>query len=918
MWCSRLDHILEPGKSKNYRDLVCETHASEISKLGYCLNHQKLAESQDMCEECTSSSQPGCPELSKQFAFFPWMNKIGFIRSGDEKVSENEEGNLRCSCCAVSLDSKYYPPCILIKPSWENFDYPPKQNWLAEAGVEAHTDDGNHSDRSRSDFVTSQCQDEQNIVENRGLQIVSDVDIDDGSGKREEEADDKCSVCDFGGKELVADGDDKLDLTLLKEQERVKEENLNTSMDHQSCDQTMVQVKFTTETPLENRPQHLEFFIDREDCRLIPVELIGTVATEDQGVPRYEVEDQGHCENQDVILDFDINIEQHDEPVLENWHGSIMTQAFLSTPDSKEEPKVGVLSVVVVETESTSVLPTEEDPVGKQYEPVAIAQATETPAEDYDHEVRATAETAREIDSDVHRESEEAIQMQSNELDVEIPIGTEIPDKESLDEAQTQGEIQTYEHRQEDPSTSSIILQVHDVNGSKPGEELIAFETITVETSNQALNNAMSLCLELNETEEEKVPDTPTSVESLHHLHKKLFLLDRKESNTEESLDGSVISETEGGEPTIEKLKSALRTERNALNALYSELEEERSSSAVAANQTMAMINRLQEEKAAMQMEALQYQRMMEEQSEYDQEALQLLNELLSKREKEKEELGKELELFRKKVQDYEAKEKMMLSRRRDSSTRSSASCSNGEDSDELSIDSNHEAKEDDSLCGIQEGGNLNTPTDAVLYLEESLAHFEEERHLILMQLKELEEKLFMLSDEEEQHFEDVKPVEYSFQENGNGYHSNNSDSENEANGIENGHSKEMNGKHHQERRIKGSKAKRLLPLFDAIVTDGEDDLANGHEQGLSPLALQKSLDAKFEMDKKLAIEEEVDHVYERLQALEADREFLKHCVGSLSKGDKGLYLLQQILDHLRDLRSVELRVSKMSDGALY
>lgn len=55
--------------------------------------------------------------------------------------------------------------------------------------------------------------------------------------------------------------------------------------------------------------------------------------------------------------------------------------------------------------------------------------------------------------------------MQSNELDVEIPIGTEIPDKESLDEAQTQEEIQTYEHRQEDTSTSSIILQVHDVNG---------------------------------------------------------------------------------------------------------------------------------------------------------------------------------------------------------------------------------------------------------------------------------------------------------------------------------------------------------------------------------------------------------------------------------------------------------------------
>ena len=80
----------------------------------------------------------------------------------------------------------------------------------------------------------------------------------------------------------------------------------------------------------------------------------------------------------------------------------------------------------------------------------------------------------------------------------------------------------------------------------------------------------------------------------------------------------------------------------------------------------MAMITRLQEEKAAMQMEALQYQRMMEEQSEYDQEALQLLNELMMKREKEKQELEEELEEYRQKVMEYEAKEKLRVLRRTD------------------------------------------------------------------------------------------------------------------------------------------------------------------------------------------------------------------------------------------------------------
>ncbi|KAL5132048.1 Myosin-binding protein 2 [Glycine soja] len=228
---------------------------------------------------------------------------------------------------------------------------------------------------------------------------------------------------------------------------------------------------------------------------------------------------------------------------------------------------------------------------------------------------------------------------------------------------------------------------------------------MSLEVKMPTVNNHLPSLLELNENEEEKVPYTPTSLESLHQLHKKLLLLERKESGTEESLDGSVISDIEGGEVTIDKLKSALKSERKALSTLYAELEEERSASAIAANQTMAMINRLQEEKAAMQMEALQYQRMMEEQSKYDHEALQLLNELMMKREKEKLELEKELEVYRKKVHEYEVTKKMMMSRRDGSmrSRTSSPSCSNAEDSDGLSIDLNHEAKEENRFYSHQD-----------------------------------------------------------------------------------------------------------------------------------------------------------------------------------------------------------------------
>ncbi|KAJ9548945.1 hypothetical protein OSB04_021488 [Centaurea solstitialis] len=243
---------------------------------------------------------------------------------------------------------------------------------------------------------------------------------------------------------------------------------------------------------------------------------------------------------------------------------------------------------------------------------------------------------------------------------------------------------------------------------------------------------------------EPRIPETPGSISSLDRPEKRLLTIERKESGAEESFDGSVMSDGGGDDPiaTVEKLKSALKAERKALHALYAELEAERGASAVAASETMAMINRLQEEKAAVQMEALHYQRMMEEQSEYDQEALQLLNDLMIKREKE-------LESCRKKVAEFEAKERMRFS--------NSASCSHSEDGDRMPVETNDQSngnRDDDSGSGF-------------LDLESSLTDFEKERLSILEQLKVLEVKLFALSDEEDPRFADVRPVDDFSDENG-------------------------------------------------------------------------------------------------------------------------------------------------------
>ncbi|KAF3497853.1 hypothetical protein DY000_02057403 [Brassica cretica] len=101
------------------------------------------------------------------------------------------------------------------------------------------------------------------------------------------------------------------------------------------------------------------------------------------------------------------------------------------------------------------------------------------------------------------------------------------------------------------------------------------------------------------------------------------------------------------GDWILHHLNRQVRLDRKSLMDLYMELDEERSASAVAANNAMAMITRLQAEKAAVQMEALQYQRMMDEQAEYDQEAVQSLSGLLVKREEDMKELEAEVEAYR-------------------------------------------------------------------------------------------------------------------------------------------------------------------------------------------------------------------------------------------------------------------------------
>ncbi|CAH8354856.1 unnamed protein product [Eruca vesicaria subsp. sativa] len=97
----------------------------------------------------------------------------------------------------------------------------------------------------------------------------------------------------------------------------------------------------------------------------------------------------------------------------------------------------------------------------------------------------------------------------------------------------------------------------------------------------------------------------------------------------------------------VRLLEEAVEEERSARSALIVELEEERAASASAADEAMAMIQRLQADKASLEMEGKQYERMIEEKFAYDEEEMNILKEILFKREREKHFLEKELEIYK-------------------------------------------------------------------------------------------------------------------------------------------------------------------------------------------------------------------------------------------------------------------------------
>lgn len=365
-----------------------------------------------------------------------------------------------------------------------------------------------------------------------------------------------------------------------------------------------------------------------------------------------------------------------------------------------------------------------------------------------------------------------------------------------------------------------------------------------------------------------------SSTVGMQMLQKRISL-ERNESGLE-SLDGSIVSEIEG-ENVVDRLKRQVEYDKKLMSSLYKELEEERNASAIAANQAMAMITRLQEEKANLHMEALQCLRMLEEQSEYDDDALQKANDLITEKDKEIQDLEAELEFYRINFPNAYTTDNLVENSVKERDIRV------------VHLESNQIGKigYGNLVAGkpdIQEKVGSEGSTYNNLLLE-----FEDEKLNIMQCLKKLENMLHLFSN------------------NGVKMDLNNS----EDFGTQGSFSSGTNDLDLDKRKLEDGEDHASLPGEDAHADD--DHLPSLTDPSFDKESSELDLNGRnsllaTEMADFAFLRNEVSNLNKRMEALEADKNFLEYTINSLRKGEEGLQFVQEIASHLRELRKIETR----------
>ncbi|XP_027365495.1 uncharacterized protein LOC113872267 [Abrus precatorius] len=133
------------------------------------------------------------------------------------------------------------------------------------------------------------------------------------------------------------------------------------------------------------------------------------------------------------------------------------------------------------------------------------------------------------------------------------------------------------------------------------------------------------------------------------------FTDNQEESTKEESLKEENLKEDnlEDDMFDVMSLRKLVKMERQRFNAACAEIEKERVAASSAAEETMAMILRLQSEKSAVEIQAKQFRRVVEQKQEYDLEVIESLRWTVVQLEMQKNLLEDRLGVYKEKLRQF-------------------------------------------------------------------------------------------------------------------------------------------------------------------------------------------------------------------------------------------------------------------------
>ncbi|XP_042977335.1 myosin-binding protein 1-like isoform X2 [Carya illinoinensis] len=839
--CSRIDHLLGNEKPKFYQHMLCSNHRSEISSLISCHIHGKLVSGSGMCEDCLLSftmKNNSSQETHRLLVSILGMDLVGYgfqsTLQNDDFISSSKSTKL-CSCCNKPWRSRQKAQRL-------------QQLKLPMSGLSSnYIHLSSHSQLNRRHRL-KKIRDKFFGLETSHLLGKSGFDslLHVGYSKLKITFDSEYEVPfidDDGGGHVIPKksepkGDSKVQCTSKTPTKTIpKGLDLKQPTHHYNPMSLLVDPSVQ---PDVSQPQDMEF-------------LVSNVAT-DHGLSELN------------WLQVNQKFDPYALPELTSLD-DIPQVANVMEVSSGESTK-GSLMLSHFQR-SNSIAPVELITLDDNHPSVeASAEKYATGTSDLGHvsineneEVLNSVCTAYGTSTHADQVIKDPAIMKSIHLDPRDVCKSVINDKE----------IEIYDIVTGQPIGREID-RVNEELKLLPSHDFFAEQIILSSSSTSPVVHGC----------DEQTIDTLNSNGNLT-LQKSVFV----ESGLE-SWDAS-LSQIEG-ENLLDKLKQQVDKDRKCIRDLYKELEEERNASEIATNQAMAMITRLQEEKAALHMEALQYLRMMEEQAEYDVEALEKANDLLAEKEKEIQDLEAEVEFCRSNFPTELLAE--IIHERNDGLKEE---CVVLKSTIVPSIIDNENVHYKSMRTEVPKS------SDKPFVAKSPCLEFEEEKLYISQRLKNLERKLHQFS------------CDSTLSNMLNGGHF-----EKSMTGI-NDREKYITCKmSHQsdcQMEVKGSCMENDLHISNGSLTSHEglagsncDNHYISEGNNFVNSSGEKHLMHQREID-FVVLGNEILDLNERLQALEEDNDFLEQSLNSLQNGSEGLQFVQEIAHQLQELRKIGIRL---------